>query len=310
MYTITELSIGTHSYIELVGPKGTTKAQICLTQGARLCKLIFEDKHILASLHPDDYTLHYDAAVLFPFANRIKNGTYLFKDVVYQLPCNEPAKNNAIHGLVYNKTFTVKHKEMSTTHAAVTLVYEDAGLHQGFPFKYSMSLTYTLHDHGLGFAIEVVNNDHKAFPFTLGWHPYFRSKNLADSHIHFNSNTRYKTDEQKIIIYAIAFHEKMPWSLKGQHLDDGFALQSDTIMLYTPAYALTIKSSVPHYFLQLYTPPQANLIAIEPMTGIANSFNNKVGLQTLAPNAAYSLNWDLSIKLVSNKIPSNTFTNT
>lgn len=310
LYTINEISIGAHIYLELVNPKGTSKAQICLTQGARLSDLMFEDTHILAGLNTNDYAVHYASAVLFPFANRIKNGAYIFNDVVYQLPCNELSKNNAIHGLVYNKTFTVKSKEMATTHAAVTIVYEDTGLHQGFPFKFQMALTYTLHDHGLGFTIEVVNNDYKTFPFTLGWHPYFKSESLANSHVHFNSRTRYKTDEQQIITDTMAFHEKMPWSLKGQHLDDGFELQSDTIVFSTPRYILTLKSSLPHNFLQLYTPPQPDVIAIEPMTGATDSYNNNIGLQTLAPDTSFCVQWDLSIQLVINQISTNTFINT
>jgi aldose 1-epimerase len=45
--------------------------------------------------------------------------------------------------------------------------------------------------------------------------------------------------------------------------------------------------------LQLYTPKGLPLIAIEPMTGISNSFNNKIGLQVLKPNETYSITWNV-----------------
>jgi len=47
--------------------------------------------------------------------------------------------------------------------------------------------------------------------------------------------------------------------------------------------------------LQLYTPKDLSLIAIETMTGVSNSFNNKIGLKTLKPDQIYSVTW--SVKL-------------
>ncbi len=36
---------------------------------------------------------------------------------------------------------------------------------------------------------------------------------------------------------------------------------------------------------------------MEPMTGAGNSFNNKIGLQTLAPKESYTINWKLAITI-------------
>jgi len=52
----------------------------------------------------------------------------------------------------------------------------------------------------------------------------------------------------------------------------------------TPEYDFNISSTSKENFLQLYTPVQPNVIAIEPMTGAADNFNNKTGLQTLQPD--------------------------
>ena len=46
----------------------------------------------------------------------------------------------------------------------------------------------------------------------------------------------------------------------------------------------------------MYTPPGFSIIAIEPMTGISNSFNNKIGLQVLQPSESYSLSWNVKFK--------------
>jgi len=47
--------------------------------------------------------------------------------------------------------------------------------------------------------------------------------------------------------------------------------------------------------LQAYTPPRLNTIAIEPTTGVSDSFNNNIGLQTLEPNKEYRITWKINI---------------
>ena len=49
-------------------------------------------------------------------------------------------------------------------------------------------------------------------------------------------------------------------------------------------------------YLQLYRPKDLSPIAIHPMTGVSNSFNNKIGLQTLATNQSHSIIWNVKLK--------------
>ena len=67
----------------------------------------------------------------------------------------------------------------------------------------------------------------------------------------------------------------------------------------------SIKSSAPQNFLQLFTPHTPNSIAIEPMTGICNSFNNNIGLNELAPNESYQVEWTMSVATKTDKKPTN-----
>ena len=48
-------------------------------------------------------------------------------------------------------------------------------------------------------------------------------------------------------------------------------------------------------FLQLYTPPHPDMIAIEPTTGVSNSFNNGIGLKKLKPKENYEIGWFLTV---------------
>ena len=61
-------------------------------------------------------------------------------------------------------------------------------------------------------------------------------------------------------------------------------------------YQLEISTNQIENYVQLYTPENLPLIAIEPMTGVSNSFNNSIGLRVLLPNRSYSLKWNVKIK--------------
>ena len=45
-----------------------------------------------------------------------------------------------------------------------------------------------------------------------------------------------------------------------------------------------------------FIPEVRNVIAIEPMTGAVDNFNNKIGLQTLQPNETYNMKWLMVIE--------------
>lgn len=305
MYTLTDIEIDGLNYLQIVSADGKSKAQLCLDQGGRLSSFVFKNVQILAELEASTYKDNYASSILFPFANRIKNGEYTFNDSNYKLNCNEVDKNNALHGLVYNKTFSCINKTLTSDSASVTLLYIHEGKTQGFPFKFNIELTYTIHKNGIVLSIKVINKDKNAFPFSIGWHPYFFSQNLDNSAINFSSDTKYVFNKQQIISGTTHLDVKMPFQLKGLTLDDGFPLKTNEIDFSTPEYSFNIKSTSKENFLQLYTPNVQNIIAIEPMTGAADNFNNKIGLQTLQPNASYNVEWIMTIETKNTKIKTN-----
>ena len=65
----------------------------------------------------------------------------------------------------------------------------------------------------------------------------------------------------------------------------------------TPKYRLKFNATGDNNFLQVYTPPKLNTIAIEPTTGVSDSFNNKIGLQVLKPNETYNIEWCIEISV-------------
>jgi aldose 1-epimerase len=295
MIAVQHIENTTVSIIELSDKTGTNFAKIDLNLGASLQALKIKGKQILANLHPLKYKHSYNAALLFPFANRIDNGAYSYNNKSYQLKCNEPNNNNALHGLISNKTFQLIDKKIDSNATSVTLEYTETVRNIGFPFTYKIQLIYKITKKRLQLKVRIENTDILSFPFTLGWHPYFYSSNLMKSSIHFHADKKVIHNKKMIAKGMEAYNSKENLNLAARNLDDCFHLSTKKIKFKTPEYQLALKTTATNNYLQIYTPDNANAIAIEPLTGISNSFNNKEGLQVLKPNAVFSTTWKLKI---------------
>lgn len=279
MYKIAIAENSEKNYIFLENLEGGNIARICLNEGGRITNLIVNHTEIITDKTSGKYEEDFASAILFPFANRIKNGEYAFNNIKYKLDCNENTGKNAIHGLVYDKYFEVVRVEAQQDSASVTLSYIESVGCDGFPFKYFIILKYTLNKEGLSLKVVAKNIDEKPFPFTIGWHPYFLSTDLSQSQLSFQSNKKFKSDTNGIVIDKEDFNEDMPIHLNKKTFDDAFVLDSHIVTFMTPVYQLELKSSSVNNFLQIYTPEHTETIAIEPMTGVANSINNQIGKQ-------------------------------
>ncbi|NEW80697.1 MAG: aldose 1-epimerase, partial [Gelidibacter sp.] len=246
-------------------------------------------------LHPLTYDNTYASAILFPFANRIEDGSYVYENRTYQLDINQKEENNALHGLVYNKTFELIDQKTTPEKAEVTLRYEELVNSEGFPYTYTIDLKYILTKNSLHLNVSVKNTSTKTFPFTIGWHPYFNSHDLFKSAVHFKSQKKYIFNKRNITqgIEEISIDRTL--LVEDKTLDDCFELDLNEIVFETPNYAFVLTSDEKNNFLQLYTPPHPNTIAIEPTTGISNSFNNGEGLKSLKPDNTYQINWNLKL---------------
>lgn len=297
MFTIKKINSKDNKVIEITNSVSGTKAKIQLSYGASLNELNIRNIKVITNLYPLDYKKTYPSSILFPFANRINDGQFNFNGSNYNLQCNEKQLNNAIHGLVYNKAFLVDELKKFKNHAEIKLYYEELNPPTGYPFKFRVELTYKLTNEFLSLKINVINLDDKKLPFTVGWHPYFKSVDLDKSKIQFDCIKKIKCNKNNIALGFEPFNSKMPLSLRKRRFDDAFVLENPDVKFFTPEYDLVLKSSEKESFLQLYTPMNTNAIAIEPMTGVSDSFNNKIGLKKLSPGQSYSIEWQVSIKI-------------
>ena len=282
--------------LEIENSESEVSGKIHLDSGASLQELTLKGHAIIKDLSPLTYANTYASSILFPFANRIKDGAYTFNDQDFQFEINLKEENNALHGLVYNKTFQIINQEISNDSASILLEYNETKLSIGFPYTYTIQLKYVFTSNDLSLNVSVRNTDSKAFPFTLGWHPYFLSDNLFNSSLDFNSSKKIVLGERNITTGVEDFELNDVFNIEDKQLDDCWILDANEVIFNTPKYQLKMASSIDNNFLQAYTPPKLNTIAIEPTTGVSDSFNNNIGLEVLNANDTYNINWSLKIK--------------
>ena len=277
-------------------------AKIYPNLGGSIQELIVNGVNIIDGISNDDaglldYSNAYKSSILFPFPNRIEDGAYEFMDATYQLPVNEVSVNNAIHGLVYNKEFKVTSISTNENKATVELTYHSDGLAPGFPFFYELKLTYSISSAGsLNLLFEVTNQGNLPFPYGIGWHPYFRAEQLSKSTLSFPSKDFYTCNDRSLPVKTIPSPLSASFKMKDTKFDDAYSLHKSECSFESNSYTLHFDFDYPEgSYLQVYTPPHGKSIAIEPMTCVANSFNNKIGLKELHPGESDS--WDIHMEL-------------
>ena len=137
------------------------------------------DRHELLFTQPDRPLIQQGIPLLFPFPNRIRDGRFTWQGRDWQLPCNDPAGRNAIHGLVHDQPWQVTRcglsaegwPEIAATLTSASLDPQRAAL---WPGTFALDAGYRLMDRSLEFNLAVTNTSGDRLPFGVGLHPYWR----------------------------------------------------------------------------------------------------------------------------------------
>ncbi len=80
---------------------------------------------------------------LSPFVCRINKGKYNFEGKEYTIK-KYYDRNNALHGMLYDQSFTVIDQHSNEEQASVSMKYEYRATDAGYPFNYDCIVTYEL----------------------------------------------------------------------------------------------------------------------------------------------------------------------
>ena len=229
---------------------------------------------------------------LSPFPCRISDGVYHFDKKTYRLE-NLFSDGTAIHGLVYDKPFTIVQESPGDQDAGLFLEYAYRNDDPGYPFQYNCQVRYTLHaGSDLEIVTTVTNVDKTTIPIADGWHPYFRLGGKVDEwKLQFYSEAVVDFDQRLVPTGHLTPYNvfEKASNVGDLFLDNCFALKpaivSAACELYNPSTGLRVSffPDASYPYLQLYTPPSRESIAVENLSGAPDCFNNGLGLLLLQP---------------------------
>lgn len=245
---------------------------------------------------------------LSPFVCRLNKGRYTFEGRELTIE-KYYIGDNAIHGLLYDQPYRIIGRRENENEASVSMLHEYRAMDHGYPFNYDCVVTYELEKHSrLNVFTQVINKDNTSIPIQDGWHPYFKlDTKINDLSLQFRSFEKVEFDENlvptgKLIPYKDFDKLKQ---LGDTFLDNCFTLnfsEGQPICLLQHAeknIEIEIHADESYPYLQVYTPPHRNSIAIENISSVPDAFNNGIGLKILPPGESETFKCSYKISLLN-----------
>lgn len=282
----------------------SSSVQVISDLGCNVNSLILNNQDIIDG-NTDKETLSSNylakSALLIPFPNRIDKGKYIFKGKEYKLPINKKGEGHAIHGLIYDKPFKLVNTKVSKKSTSATFFYEIAKRQfSGYPFNLLILVTCTLEESHFTISVSATNGSNSILPYGIGWHPYLKANKKIDMRtLSIPSRHILEIDRTKKMIPTGKIKRTKTFNnalINKQAFDTCF---TNLASYKTQFENITLFQDRTMKYLQIYTPPDRQSIAIEPMSCAPNAFNNKMGLILLAP--LNSVTHSFGIKLLHEK---------
>ena len=285
---------------------GPGSKAVISTSGAALLELSIDSKQLITKAA---YPLKvFAGSVLAPWQNRLAKGEWVDDSGnLHKLPINEPDRNNAHHGLVFDSEFSIQHRSNNSV-----VLETNFASPNGYPFNLSIRVSYLLDGNGLSCEFNAANGGDKAAPFVIGFHPYFTIGNPERAKLTLPAQSFYTQNENKVPIEkqnvaGSGYDFRVGKHLTGVRLDDtftdfGFVNGEAVSVLETEDWKIELSQSenlgyIVVYLTDSYESEVGNVsaIALEPASGPPNAFNSKDGLVVIEPASTFSGSWSVRL---------------
>jgi aldose 1-epimerase len=246
--------------------------------------------------------------LLAPWPNRLEDGSYELDGRTHQLPLNEVANRNAIHGLVRWSPFTAVERAPDRVVMAHRLRPQP-----GYPFTLDLRADYSLAAAGLTVRLTAANAGERPCPFGCGMHPYLTLGTAAVDPLELRvpARTVLEADDRSLPIGSApvagtAFDFRQPRAIGALRLDHCFTdLERDgdgraTVELRDPSRgtARTLWVDGAFGYLMVFSgdtlgDAARRSLAVEPMTCPPNAFRSGTDVVRLEPGEAWTGTWGI-----------------
>ncbi|UQV58329.1 aldose epimerase [Corynebacterium pseudodiphtheriticum] len=283
--------------------------------GAGLATLLYDEKPLVAGYqHARPFTA---GALLAPWPNRTGDGIFSHHGTIHRLACNEPDRNNALHGFAAEAAWEITDRSPG----AVTLQWQGpARTEWAWPLHYS--ITWALADDGLSAELTVTNTGTEtthpgteSSPFGVGWHPYLSALGapLDECTLSMPAATNLPLDPDRLLpagpeipaAEIVGKHQHM----EGIELDHCFRMEAPQTSSDHAAHQIELRNADGHgailwadehfSWCQVYTSPESapsigRAVAVEPMTCPPNALRSDESLLQLASASSMSFRFGIS----------------
>lgn len=286
-----------------------TQRVVVVEVGGGLRRYAVGDWEVLDGYAEDERCTSARGQPLIPWPNRLRDGTYRFDGTEHQLPLSEPAKHNAIHGLVRWASWTATEQEPDR----VTMRHV---LHpqSGWPFALELALKYVLGPDGLSVTTTARNAGDAPCPAGAGMHPYLSvgTDTIDTATLRAPGRRHQRTDEQAIPTGEASPVDGTPYDFRAgrpigsTELDTGYTdLERDPdglarVELAAGSRRVSLWMDPGYGYLMLFTgdslpEPERRRrgLGVEPMTCAPNALASGDGLAVLAPGGTLTATWGL-----------------
>ncbi len=234
---------------------------------------------------------------LVPFSNRIRGGTFDFRQRQVTLAPNMQGDRSPLHGQGWLSSWETVEAGDRT---AEILFRHHAG---EWPWDYEARQVFELDEAGLTLVLSCTNHSDAPMPCGLGQHPYFHctDETVLDTGV----ESVWTVDELVLPIEKLPAqgrYDMRDRRICGQGLDNGFGGWSGRARIETPGLPSRIELSSPDArFFQCYSPPEGGLFVAEPVSHANAALNEpealwpELGMRVLEPGETMALTMRLDI---------------
>lgn len=241
---------------------------------------------------------------LVPWSNRIRDARLAFAGREHVLTRNFGPHPHAIHGVGWQREWRVD--DVSTRSVRLTFTHDETAA-ASWPWPVRATQTYVLAESSaapaqwdalLTVTLTLENVGSEAFPFGLGWHPFFPRHAVTE--LEFGADQVWRNDATQLPLQRIAIPADWRFD-RSRGLDNlvfdnvftgwhGTATLADSVT----GVRTTLTADRACRYLVVYAPPGGDFIALEPVTHETDAFNRHAngetatGFRTLAPGMAFS----------------------
>ena len=241
--------------------------------------------------------------VLVPWPNRTAGARFRWRGAVHHLEVTEPARGNAIHGLLRRATWTPARHDAAT----LTLTADVGADATGWPGPLHVETTHALDDDGLTVTHAVTNTGDTDVPVGLGVHPYLRVGDVPSGDCLLTARTAAVLDVDEARIPTgpprpVTAAEDLSGGRRvgDVDLDTCFATGGGPTHhdLRAPdGRGVRLWADAAFGWVQVFTPESpfagrtGRAVAVEPMTCPPDALNSGVDLAVVGPGSMWTVTW-------------------